>query len=1374
METDSANHLDPVEPTYDTTLLPYLHSRKSSRKSFGGDDITNPNADLSTTPSRIPLPSSFMSEEGSKGESRFSFELNGMDSSTPEKSAWTGILESPKPSESFSFFTEHPSIAHFNNSSGNHIESLSNSTSPSNADSDLSKRLSRIKKSATHSRQSSISWNVDLPEEWTLNNITFWLNLYNFNESWLSMIKAHNLVGASFLSLANYPVLKTYTHEVDTVNDSTPSRFIHLLRKTMGRKTSETLSLASANVNDYYASNVSAESFDSIIQSPVEEFHETSNLETKSSSESPKSSVKHFADPAKLTTNIPKPSPLRSSSPSSSSTTLKHSVSQRTTNTRQATENVKRPVSTIEYSTSRSDSPTSTFSYNVFRKHQKSNSSESNFFSKIYSNAPTNEVEVERRSSVKSKKGLLTKFKKIGEEISKSNKSRDKLSESPISPASATSLVGGKDRWKRHQSSVTTELSNKDWKQASRKSVDKTKNNVETNKERLSISKKDKVLSDIYEKHKPTPLKDTHTKTSSSFVLATSNDNNFIPIDVSEVQDLRQFKVVVIKALNIMNIEPISFHLTDFGHIHGAELDDESLEKFRLDGFRNGSLKLHVKGTKFETSSSTASSMTLSFKSIEEGKLEKGSSRYPTTPQYLLDTMNAHSKDMSVDYLNIKDKVRESQELKNELVPQSASTTTVPMSKERSFSFRSTKEEHQNNTFRVIRNKSWEVDFDKKRKSPYERTRQLVAKRDPPPPPSPYSPPKNSLANREKRELPVLNPANQSSATSRTFGLDHNLEFPSKTNDEPTRISPFTPGSSNTLIPKPYKGSSPHERRPVLSNERRGSRRRSSSLLTTSSIVSGNSYQNFNTKSESFHDPSSGDSHGTFEESNTFDELPTFDISNPIESCSEEEEEDFWAKPPSSTTNTQPAAVAIDAKEDQEEKITRMPSMAVRPPAEVVYDNLELFFPNTDLDKPLMDDASPPPSPNSPIPEVSPVNNTRPQIHRKISSVRSASDHLARPNELGRGRVKTIRIVAQEAKKSRARLAENFESNKKADGLLRRRSTKFWGRKVVEMKPGDARNLSKLKDGNGDYKQFSWVRGEMIGKGTYGKVFLALNVTTGEMMAVKQVDLPSSGHNSSVFKEVVDAILSEVDTLSDLDHDNIVQYLGFEQRAQTYTLFLEYVAGGSVGWCLRVFGRFPEEVIRFLTKQVLEGLAYIHSRGILHRDLKGDNLLLETDGTCKITDFGISKRSRNIYSNDAEMSMQGSIFWMAPEVIDNVVNDKKQGYSAKVDVWSLGCVVLEMFAGKRPWSNFEVISAMYNLGRSKSAPPISDEVKAYISSDGIDFINKCFTVDPDERPTAQSLICHPFCKTSSDFKFESTELAKLVKVNDKQANLVFE
>jgi mitogen-activated protein kinase kinase kinase len=169
---------------------------------------------------------------------------------------------------------------------------------------------------------------------------------------------------------------------------------------------------------------------------------------------------------------------------------------------------------------------------------------------------------------------------------------------------------------------------------------------------------------------------------------------------------------------------------------------------------------------------------------------------------------------------------------------------------------------------------------------------------------------------------------------------------------------------------------------------------------------------------------------------------------------------------------------------------------------------------------------------------------------------------------------------------------------------------------------------------------------------------------------------------------------------------------------------LEYIPGGSVGSCLRKHGKFDVPIVSSLTRQTLSGLAYLHNEGILHRDLKADNILLDLDGTCKISDFGISKKTDNIYGNDAKNTMQGSVFWMAPEV----VRSQGQGYSAKVDIWSLGCVVLEMFAGRRPWEKEEVIGAIYKLGSLNQAPPIPDDVSLHAGPAALSFMWDCFTV----------------------------------------------
>ncbi|GAO46488.1 hypothetical protein G7K_0719-t1 [Saitoella complicata NRRL Y-17804] len=425
---------------------------------------------------------------------------------------------------------------------------------------------------------------------------------------------------------------------------------------------------------------------------------------------------------------------------------------------------------------------------------------------------------------------------------------------------------------------------------------------------------------------------------------------------------------------------------------------------------------------------------------------------------------------------------------------------------------------------------------------------------------------------------------------------------------------------------------------------------------------------------------------------------------------------------------------------------------AVRPPPDVVYDNLEDFFPDHDLDTPIVEnDVDNDTPPSSPIPNGGrPRSGVPPPAFPPPPAARHSSAASLRQS----GRMKSIRVVAKEASEARKRFASAAAGPKSSAALLRRKSTKLWGTRLIEMTPSQIKQGEIPKPETSGLQRkptFAWVKGELIGQGTYGKVYLAMNANTGEMLAVKQVEVPKSLVGSDERQSnLVGALNSEIETMKDLDHFNIVQYLGCERTDTTVSIFLEYVPGGSVGRCLRKNGKLPMPVIRSLTRQTLEGLAYLHNRGILHRDLKADNLLLDHDGVCKISDFGISKRSADVYGNDANMSvMQGTIFWMAPEVIQN----QKQGYSAKIDIWSLGCVVLEMLAGRRPWSNDEAIGAMFKLGNARQAPPIPPDVEAYMTPEARDFLDKCFTIDPARRPTAQVLLQHPFCEWQSGYNF---------------------
>ncbi|KAK5125114.1 hypothetical protein LTR85_000789 [Meristemomyces frigidus] len=361
-----------------------------------------------------------------------------------------------------------------------------------------------------------------------------------------------------------------------------------------------------------------------------------------------------------------------------------------------------------------------------------------------------------------------------------------------------------------------------------------------------------------------------------------------------------------------------------------------------------------------------------------------------------------------------------------------------------------------------------------------------------------------------------------------------------------------------------------------------------------------------------------------------------------------------------------------------------------------------------------------------------------------------------------------------------------------SSSILRRKSTKMFGAKIEQVKPSRGsrliNNLETIpqdtipvanvqhvnKQAPERQPTFKWMRGQLIGKGTFGRVYLGMNTTTGELLAVKQVEVNPKAPNTDPAKirEMVKALDIEIDTMQHLDHVNIVQYLGCEKKEFSISIFLEYISGGSVGSCLRKHGKFEEPVVSSLTRQTLNGLAYLHSEGILHRDLKADNILLDLDGTCKISDFGISKRSANPYNNDITNSMQGSVFWMAPEVIraqsqalsvpagDGVDASyaMSQGYSAKVDIWSLGCVVLEMFAGRRPWSKEEAIGAIYKLGSLNQAPPIPDDVSSVVGPAALSFMYDCFTIPPGERPTAETLLRAPFCIFDPNYNFLDTEL----------------
>ncbi|KAF6809421.1 map kinase kinase kinase [Colletotrichum sojae] len=481
---------------------------------------------------------------------------------------------------------------------------------------------------------------------------------------------------------------------------------------------------------------------------------------------------------------------------------------------------------------------------------------------------------------------------------------------------------------------------------------------------------------------------------------------------------------------------------------------------------------------------------------------------------------------------------------------------------------------------------------------------------------------------------------------------------------------------------------------------------------------------------------------------------------------------------------------------------------ANRPTTDALINNLDDFFPNLDLDQPVLEEGAEEPSPPSPIAEAeeketAPGPSSQPQSpppslrvamaagnrsfyndSDTLGSDESTLKALERPASVasvaqrsvrrsgGLGRMKSIREVARGAHEANKRFTTTTtapgQTGQNTSALMRRKSTKMFNANIVQIRPDQRGSMvmPQIPQDTLPKRQttFRWFKGQLIGKGTYGRVYLGMNATTGEFLAVKEVEVnPKAAQGDKAkMRELVAALDQEIETMQHLDHVNIVQYLGCERKETSISIFLEYISGGSIGSCLRKHGKFEESVVSSLTRQMLSGLAYLHREGILHRDLKADNILLDLDGTCKISDFGISKKTDNIYGNDKSNSMQGSVFWMAPEVI----RSEGKGYSAKVDIWSLGCVVLEMFAGRRPWSKEEAVGAIYKIANGET-PPIPDEVRETISPLAIAFMLDCFTVNPLERPTADVLLSqHPFCELDPNYNFFDTGLYTKIRGKD--------
>lgn len=262
----------------------------------------------------------------------------------------------------------------------------------------------------------------------------------------------------------------------------------------------------------------------------------------------------------------------------------------------------------------------------------------------------------------------------------------------------------------------------------------------------------------------------------------------------------------------------------------------------------------------------------------------------------------------------------------------------------------------------------------------------------------------------------------------------------------------------------------------------------------------------------------------------------------------------------------------------------------------------------------------------------------------------------------------------------------------------------------------------------------AWKQGQLIGKGAFGNVFKGLVHATGQEVAVKQVPLPRDAGKVS---DQIRSLESEVAVLRTLHHENIVRYLGTERTEEYLNIFLEFVPGGSIANKLQTWGPLREDTIRVYTKQILHGLDYLHRQKIMHRDIKGANILVDNHGVIKLADFGASKKIEDLATIGGSRSIRGTPNYMAPEVI------RQLGHGRAADIWSLGCVVIEMATGRPPWADKrDPFTVMYHIASTKDLPTMPEA----LSPPAREFLTQCFNRVPRERPTAQQLLSHPWMR----------------------------
>ena len=284
-----------------------------------------------------------------------------------------------------------------------------------------------------------------------------------------------------------------------------------------------------------------------------------------------------------------------------------------------------------------------------------------------------------------------------------------------------------------------------------------------------------------------------------------------------------------------------------------------------------------------------------------------------------------------------------------------------------------------------------------------------------------------------------------------------------------------------------------------------------------------------------------------------------------------------------------------------------------------------------------------------------------------------------------------------------------------------------------------------------------WTKGNLLGKGRFD-VRLYSHIKEDLQVAVKQVKFDPN--DIANVKEIV----NEIKILVNLSHDRIVKYLGCHKDEENFVLSvcLEYMPGGSLYELLQSKGPLDFRTTMTFTRQILEGVEYLHGQNIIHQEIKGKNILIDqVNSALKLADFGLSIKLGTLSSTYPTTANLGKIHWTAPEIVKGI------NCGNEADIWSVGCTVVEMLTQYPPWKELDEIEVAVELVKENIRPSYPEQ------SDTVNgFLNHCFQVNPKNRPSAKDLLllCKQSLAAATDSNKWAEEYNRYSKLNEAMTN----